>query len=254
MGCDVYLFKVDQAKLVTKFAESADLKASFDDYVTQNNIKYERITWSKLDAKEILLKLATDFDQLSRDEFWEILMWLNYSTAADPAWGLQFEDEKVEAKLNEFGFNLIEDFQDNTRVFLFAMGDFLDQVFNDMCDETRKYASLTNVEFNLFLDYVRYLYATVLIGTAEESGYSLELDDLSEIINKSSKDSLLKRLVAEKSEEIISTKSREPDGMVFGTFNRLVYAGDFDQAIYRCQLLKEQLKENTYPIIILDSQ
>jgi len=252
MGCDVYLFKVDQAKLVTKFAESADLEASLDEFVTHNNIKDEK-TWSKLDTKEILLKVKTDLHQLSHDEFWEMLMWINYSTAENPAWGLQFENEKVTAKLNEFGFSFIEDFQDNTRVFLFALGDFKNDVYNDMWDETRKYACLTNEECSLLLDYISYLYAAVLIGANDKYSNVTDYQLFAKIITECSKNPLLKRLVAEHSEEIISTKSVKPDGMVFGTFSREVYCGDFEQAIHRCQRLKEQLKGNTYPIIILDS-
>jgi hypothetical protein len=83
----------------------------------------------------------------------------------------------------------------------------------------------------------------------------LEIDDLSEIINKCSENPLLKKLVEQESEKIISTKSRQPDGIVFDIHSpRKIYFGDFDQTIYRCQTLKEQLKENPYPILILDSQ
>ena len=254
MGCDGYVFKVDQTKIASKFAESADLKSCFEKYVIQKNIEQKRInTWLQLDAEAILLKIKTDLHQLSHDEFWEILMWLNYSTAEDPSWGLQFKSEKVNAKLHEFGFNYIEDFQDNTRVFLFALGDFKHDVYNSSWDETREYACLTHEEFNLFLDYISYLYATVLISSNEEYSNRSDYQQFAKIITECSKDPLLKRLVTEHSEEIISTKSVEQYGMVFGTFSREVCCGDFEQAIDRCQRIKEQLKGNPHPIIILDS-
>ena len=138
-------------------------------------------------------------------------------------------------------------------VFLSAVGDFKHDVYNSSWDETRNYACLRNKERNLFLDYESYLYAAVLIGANDEYSNITDYQLFAEIISECSKNPLLKRLVAQHSEEIISTKCVTPDGMVFGTFSREVCCGDFEQAIHRCQWLKEQLKGNTYPIIILDS-
>ena len=70
MGCDVYVFKVDQTKIANKFTETANSTASFEEYLTQNNLEQAK-TLDKLDAKVILFKIKTDLHQLSRDEFWE---------------------------------------------------------------------------------------------------------------------------------------------------------------------------------------
>jgi len=255
MGCDVYLFKVNQNQLIGKMADKRNFEIPFTEYVEQNNIKEQRTaSWSKLNAEVIITKAKTNFYQLSRDEFWEILLWINYSIADKPEWGLQFENEKVEAKLNEFGFNLIEDFQDNTRVLLFALGDFLHGVYNDSEDETRTYACLTTNEIDLFINYVSYLYGTVLTRLDYESVYRLDIT-LSEIIDNNSKNILLRDLVESESALIINTKSNKPDGIVFdNNSGREIYSGDLDLAIYRCQQLKRLLKDNQYPILILDSQ
>jgi hypothetical protein len=107
----------------------------------------------------------------------------------------------------------------------------------------------------LFLDYVSCLYTTVLLGVDNDHNYPLNIDELSGIVNKCLENPLLKKLIEQESKEIITTKSEQPDGAVFDIHSpRKIYFGDFDGAIYRCQMLKEQLKENLYPILILDSQ
>jgi hypothetical protein len=255
MGCDVYLFRVDQTQLIKNITNDY-YKAVFTRYVEERNIKYKRTeSWSKLDAAEILKKTETNFFQLTQDEFWEIIIWINYSNAENPDRGIQFKNSIVKAKLNEFGFYLVENFQDNTRVFLFALGDFLSGYHNDIKDENRTYACLTNGEFDVFLNYVSCLYATVLTETTTLEDIGIDKYLFVKMIDKCAENILLKNLIETESKLIIESKSIDTDGSAIFDIGstRKIFFGDFSTAIYRCQDLKEQLKNNALPIVILDS-
>lgn len=255
MGCDVYLFRVDQAKLIENVTNDY-YKAVFTQYVEERNIKYKRTeSWYKLDAAEIIKKTETNFFQLTQDEFWEIIIWINYSSAENPDRGIQFKNSMVEAKLNQFGFYLVESFQDNTKVFLFALGDFLGGYHNDVMDKNRAYACLTNGEFDVFLNYVSCLYAKVLAETNTVEDMWIDKYLFVKMIDECTKDILLKNLIETESKLIIESKSLDTDGSTIFDIGSLkkIFFGDLSSAIYRCQDLKAQLKNNALPILILDS-
>lgn len=252
MGYDVALFKINPIQLISKVSNKENFVVPFIAYVEHKNITHPGRNYYEVNPFEIIQKIKTNINLLKEDEFWEIILWINDSTAETPDWGLQLEDVKIKSKLNEFGFYLIEHFQDNTKVFSFALGDFRLGFYNDFEDLNRENACLTVDEFCLFLDYVSYLYATVLLSVDEET-YSVENNYFLEISRECSQNPLLRTLIEHKSKDIISTKSVKSDSMIFDIHScREIYSGDFYQAIYRCQTIKKQLKENLYPIIKLD--
>jgi len=165
--------------------------------------------------------------------------------------GIQFDNVKAKAKLNDFGFHLIEYFQDNTKIFFSAEGDFLFGYYIDDEDLQRPSAFLDADEFYLFLDYISCLYAILVLKVKGDRINPSEREYLTELIGRCS-DNVLKDFAKASSKSIIERKYIELDDSVMDIYrdNKI---DDFEHAIYRCQQLKGVLKESKYPILTFGS-
>jgi hypothetical protein len=271
MGCDVNLFKVDAGILSKKLPEAYDeskYKVPFHKYVEQSNVEEQR-EGSSLDADEILRKATTDIVLLSVDELFEIICWLNYANKDVPVDDLKFRDSTTKKCLNDFGFELIKDFGDQNRTFLFALGDFFMDYYNDFEGTEREIGCLSSQEFLVFIDYALFLYATLLLIEGYYYNNNVELES---IIKRSSGDAKLKAIVDKQSAAVIRSKRQLPDYWSSthfdnGRVEEVLQRGDmvyhyyseativsFDSALRLFQRLKKALLENQHHIYVLDLQ
>lgn len=275
MGCDVYIYKLDKERLLSKVEElKTEVKflkntakpkvgeisheseiTSFEEFINYRNKKYSRTTsWSKIDKDKILQKINNNIDSLERDEIWEIISWLDFVISDRH----QKNVKEIEAinSYESFGFYELEYFSDSSLSFLSPFDNFVSGYYNNFINSEghrkKSQRNLTIEEFSILLNYMEYRYAYILYHEDSDFKNSTEMLD---IINYHAKNKKLKLIAEEDCKKFISTKFIDSDGETyFESGTRKIHTDEIHFRLQTCQeLRKVDFKENEN-ILVLDLQ
>ncbi len=182
-------------------------RITFDKYIEQYN-KLENYQRAQICFRSFIQKLKTDFNQIKEAKLFRFLLWLKQAAGINYADDWNFEALEIKSHLNQFGIEAVEFFDDGFYVFSITFSDFISDYYNDFEDESGKpnlqVCCLTAHQFNKFIDYGLYLFATLLLK--EDDAKDVDPDEVDEIIYCASQDKKLKAIVETNAKQIIDDK------------------------------------------------